>query len=433
MSILNKLIIPLIAFYLFFYFPLNAETVKVLAFGDAGTGKEMQYEVAKSMKRVCDHSGCDFAIMLGDNIYENGVDSVNDIQFINKFEKPYSSFEIPFYVSLGNHDDRGDTNAQIEYTKKSKRWTMPARYYDFVKGNIHFIAIDSNDFDRKQRRFIERKLNHSKSRWKVVFGHHPVYSYGRHGHTKDLVKDLLPMLCHSGAIYVSGHDHDLQVMQTPCGVPLVVSGAAAKLRSTSKGKYSLFSLSEYGYSRMEFNENSFEIFMYNKSDDIVFSKTFFHSKAGVKTSYKTIDGFRKKICKSSDTIQGFTYDKYGDKHVQGMYCVNHGISENQNRLVYKRVDDLKGTNYDVFCPGSDQIVSGITYKDGIDDHMLELICKNVPGLFAKNTYFREIPTIKSKEIDIRCDDLKDAVFGVKYDDQGDDHITGIFCKERKIQ
>lgn len=52
-------------------FNLEADpsVLRVLAFGDAGTGSSTQYEIAETMHRVCEKEFCDMAIMLGDNFY----------------------------------------------------------------------------------------------------------------------------------------------------------------------------------------------------------------------------------------------------------------------------------------------------------------------------------------------------------------------------
>ena len=90
-----------------------------LFFGDQGTGKSDQYNTAIAMKKACDKEGCKFALGAGDNIYENGVSSVDDYKFQNSFEEPMKSFSIPMYMVLGNHDNRGSNNAQISYTQKA--------------------------------------------------------------------------------------------------------------------------------------------------------------------------------------------------------------------------------------------------------------------------------------------------------------------------
>ena len=51
-----------------------------------------------------------FAILLGDNIYDDGVHSIDDPQWEEKFEGPYRNIDMPFYPVLGNHEQ----DAQIE-------------------------------------------------------------------------------------------------------------------------------------------------------------------------------------------------------------------------------------------------------------------------------------------------------------------------------
>ena len=65
-------------------------TVRFVALGDAGEGNENQFAVADAIKTICDEKsddlpGCSFAVYLGDNFYDAGVDSVNDSQFQSKF------------------------------------------------------------------------------------------------------------------------------------------------------------------------------------------------------------------------------------------------------------------------------------------------------------------------------------------------------------
>ena len=86
-------------------YPSDDTIVRFIAIGDSGTGKDGQYKVADALKAVCDQRGCDFAIGLGDNIYESGVDGVNDSQFDTEFEDPYKDIHFPFYMALGNHDN----------------------------------------------------------------------------------------------------------------------------------------------------------------------------------------------------------------------------------------------------------------------------------------------------------------------------------------
>ncbi|PVZ67692.1 metallophosphoesterase [Pelagibaculum spongiae] len=195
-----------------------------LVIGDMGTGDIKQLRVAAAMEQVCGSQGCDFVIATGDNIYETGVKSVDDAQFQSKFETPYENFSIPFFLTLGNHDNtslipgvstsnqRGDFQvlyAASDEAIKNGRWKMPARYYQVslpYKGRqqqiysdplIDLFSIDSSpltgvmrDLDpdyqprtykKVMQQWMDAALEQSQARWKFAFAHHPYLSNGKHG------------------------------------------------------------------------------------------------------------------------------------------------------------------------------------------------------------------------------------------------------------
>ena len=80
--------------------------IRFALIGDMGTGDDNQKRVAKSLKKIIDRDNLQFVCGMGDNIYDCGVVTVDDIQFKNKFEKPYQKIDnkIKFYMTLGNHD-----------------------------------------------------------------------------------------------------------------------------------------------------------------------------------------------------------------------------------------------------------------------------------------------------------------------------------------
>ncbi len=203
----------------------------------------------------CDKDGCDFVMLLGDNIYGDGVESVNDPQFQSKFEEPYKNLQLPFYMVLGNHDYGGDGAGyeihksiyQVQYTEKSSRWVMPAHYYKFRADNAMFIALDTNaqlfNLANAQSGDVSKWIDKTESVWKIVFGHHPYKSNGRHGNagSYDGIPDELELAggegvknfaesvwCGKVDIYLAGHDHNRQWLDVTCdGTSLVVSGAGA--------------------------------------------------------------------------------------------------------------------------------------------------------------------------------------------------------------
>jgi len=79
-------------------------------------------------------------------------------------------------------------------------------------------------------------LEKSLARWKIVVGHHPVYSNGRHGDTPELVS-AIPDVLHRQKVdfYISGHEHDLQDIEDPKNPNLryITSGGGSKTRLES--------------------------------------------------------------------------------------------------------------------------------------------------------------------------------------------------------
>lgn len=243
--------------------------VKFVVLGDTGEGNTRQYKVGQALHDRCAIVGCEFAILLGDNIYDAGVESVMDQQWQDKFELPFAQVDMPFYAALGNHDNGGffrqlfrDTfdgagaefergNQQVQYTQFSTKWKMPGRTYDFVKGPAHFFALDTNDMvwglidpGAEARTQIQvddfpERIAASSSTWTIAFGHHPYLSNGEHGNAgqyegleegiTDAIKDipglddlgrvvsgegvkaaLDDVVCGNIDIYFAGHDHSRQ-------------------------------------------------------------------------------------------------------------------------------------------------------------------------------------------------------------------------------
>ena len=209
---------------------------KFAIIGDMGTGDDNQLRVSKSLKKLIDKENLEFVCGLGDNIYDCGAKTVDDIQFINKFEKPYSKIDdsIKFYMTLGNHDygehyckcqvdDR--ELLQVKYgqlsQKNGKKWYMPSRYYTFKKGDIEFFALDANvDKQTKkeiddQIKYMKPKIENSTAKWKIAFGHQPWVSIGDHGNAPKKLQKFFNSLFGSGLIdiYMCGDDHNKQLIE----------------------------------------------------------------------------------------------------------------------------------------------------------------------------------------------------------------------------
>jgi tartrate-resistant acid phosphatase type 5 len=229
------------------------DRLSFLAVGDWGMGTSEQRKVAAQMAKSAEATGARFVISTGDNFYPDGVATVEDPRWKTHFEDVYAApaLMIPWYVALGNHDHRGNVDAQVEYTKRSARWRLPATYYKHTEtladgSPADFFFIDSQSIRERYRRswfrstsdeqmiWLERQLATTTARWKIVVGHHPVFSGGKHGDTEALVVLLKPLLERYGVqVYLSGHDHDLQHLVVG-RVHYLVSGAGAKPRSARR-------------------------------------------------------------------------------------------------------------------------------------------------------------------------------------------------------
>ena len=234
--------------------------VRFVAMGDGGEGNTRQAQVAAAVANVCNaHGGCDFALYLGDNIYDTGVDSVTDEQFQTKFEQPYANLTFPFYIALGNHDYGGNGAGyefykgqyQVDYTMYSTKWRLPDFYYTFAtegpQEGVSFFALDTNDImytgASAQKSWLASATAAATEPWKIAFGHHTYVSNGQHGNAGEYegipyipvvsgqnVKSFFDdEVCGKVDLYLCGHDHNRQWLEPTCGTEFAVSGTAAKM------------------------------------------------------------------------------------------------------------------------------------------------------------------------------------------------------------
>jgi predicted phosphodiesterase len=204
--------------------PSHQGSTRFAVIGDTGTGDKYQNAIAQVLIRSHEVFPFTFVIMMGDNLY--GSERPQD--YANKFEKPYKALldaNVPFYASLGNHDDPNQ--------RLYKPFNMNGeRYYTFTKGPIKFFVLDSNYMDRTQLSWLERELQASTDRWKMAYFHHPLYSSGeRHGSEVDLRQQLEPLFLKYGVdVVFAGHEHFYERIKPQKGIYYFIAGGGAKLR-----------------------------------------------------------------------------------------------------------------------------------------------------------------------------------------------------------
>jgi len=251
--------------------------------------------VADAMRSWCQHTRCDAAVMLGDNVYPNGptggADGVDDaVRFERIFRKPFGDFgsiapDFRIYAVLGNHDWRTSREAalgEVHYLETTKPFYMDGIRYRVqppaADGDVEIFALDTevllggttvyddaladdgselppakldvpepwtkpaSEEERLMVEWLERSLRESKARWKIVIGHHPLWSSAgsKFEDAKAMRRLILPTLCRYADMYLAGHEHTLEVHTDDCSValpgvkvqplPQLVSGAASKHR-----------------------------------------------------------------------------------------------------------------------------------------------------------------------------------------------------------
>lgn len=263
-----------------------------MALGDWGrNGEYDQSEVAKQMGLWGAEHPNNFVISCGDNFYPSGVVSENDPLWHYSFENIYTahSLQCDWYPVLGNHDYHTDVDAQIRYSKISRRWDMPARYYskeislnkgkdkeDEVekkdkkepkekvksKDKALLVFMDTDPFlHESMAAYVEKEmqwLNETLSKasedvkWKIVIGHHPFYTVGPRIENYDTLtmrKALAKTFeDHKVDVYLSGHEHSLQHLKPEGYTHQFISGAGSELTKVTEGiPYSRFQASEHGF------------------------------------------------------------------------------------------------------------------------------------------------------------------------------------------
>jgi tartrate-resistant acid phosphatase type 5 len=227
--------------------------VRVLAFGDFGDGSAAQRQVAAAMLSYHATHRFDFALTLGDNFYSTGMASPSDERWKTWWSDLYDPLRIPFYATLGNHD-WGQPNspaAEISFTARSPSWRMPAAYYTFTAGSAQFFALDTDVISDKQLLWLQESLDASRARWKIVYGHHPIYSEGQHEDNNAKINQLLPVVRNRAHVYLAGHDHDMQHLKPEGSLHFFVAGSGGKLRPIQPGPRSLFAKSANGFAVMD--------------------------------------------------------------------------------------------------------------------------------------------------------------------------------------
>lgn len=296
-SLISPLIISFCGCQRYTKAPAELSLVTSKTFGDAfnfiiisdwgWNGYRYQQEVADQMAKTADSVNAKFFVTCGDNFQTNVIASTEDPLWMINYENVYKGLSLmaDWYPVLGNHDYRGSPKAEIDYSKISHRWRLTNHYYTFVKNvndsvSVRLIFLDTPPLvteyqdkpaeypelvkqdTAKEIKWLKGVLENSKEQWKLVFGHHPIYSANqKHGNTPEMIARIKPLVeKYNAQFYFSGHDHDFQHLREKGGnVDYIVTGTGGETRPCSTNEMSLFSKSEPGFSVVSLKGDSLRV------------------------------------------------------------------------------------------------------------------------------------------------------------------------------
>ncbi|WOO42127.1 Calx-beta domain-containing protein [Rubellicoccus peritrichatus] len=285
----------------------------------------------------------DFIISLGDNNYVLGQASTIDANIGKNFgdyiypkgtspnsgDYPYPS-DGPkfnrFFPVLGNHDyadvanDLEPTTANIANSQPYLDYLTPAltqgsapinlyntnvtlpdgsnfsetptiRYFDFVRGAVHFFMIDNcpatpygRDADGVQGKWLQAQLAASTAAWKIVCFHEPPYTSATGGGEQSVAR--WPFQAWGADLVMVGHVHNYERMakadpgKTSPTITYIVNGAGgfvpeSGFETSNIVPGSKVRVQDYGAQLLEANENTLSLLYYDIDNNLRDSYTLF--------------------------------------------------------------------------------------------------------------------------------------------------------------
>lgn len=231
----------------------------------------------------------------------NQTNYINTLQAPNIQALPLNGCPGPIPIEL---------NEKVVLVMMNTQWFLHLHDKPGPESACEARTID--EFTTELRQIVETHPNQLL----VLVMHHPMYTYGVHGGAYTLKQHIFPLAeavkglyiplpvlgsvypiargvfgnvqdtyhplyrtmineieqvlkKHPNPVAVAGHEHSLQLIVKD-SIPYIVSGSAAKLTRLRKGKNSLFSILDYGFSVLEVRKSGkVEVKFYNlQSDDL---------------------------------------------------------------------------------------------------------------------------------------------------------------------
>ena len=250
------------------------------------------------MGKLAENIDIEFVVAAGDTHHFNGIASTQDPLWMTNYELIYShpDLMIDWFAINGNHEYRGNTQAVQDYSKVSRRWIAPARYYTktFEAGeqeSLEIFFIDTTPLIERYRgkykyadagkqsieeqiKWLDKALAASQAKWKLVVGHHPLYAYTDKSESErtDMRKHVEALLNkYQVDMYLCGHIHNFQHIK-PAGskVEYLVNSSGSLARKVKEIEGTVFCSSDAGFTLFSVNDNELSFFLINGKGEIIY-------------------------------------------------------------------------------------------------------------------------------------------------------------------
>lgn len=280
---------------------LGEEDKNILIANDLGrNGYYLQKPIAEQMGKLAENIDIEFIAALGDIHHFDGVASVSDPLWMTNYELIYAHPElmIDWKSICGNHEYRGNTQAVLDYTNISRRWSAPSKYYSEIvelennqKAVLLFIDTtpliskyrkESDSYpdaikqdNKRQLAWMDSTLQANKdAKWKIVMGHHPVYAQTKksEGERIDLQKQLVSIMERNGVnAYLCGHIHNFQhIKPKNSKINYFVNSSGSLARKVQPTTDTQFCSSEAGFMLMSLNDKKITYYMINPEGEVIY-------------------------------------------------------------------------------------------------------------------------------------------------------------------
>src|SRR6266542_3403908 len=199
-----------------------SDSLRFAVKGDFGSGSSEQASITEQMCALRNSAGFTFVVTTGDNFYDPDG-TATDSNYYGPEKCLYSDARHEWRASWGNHDAKGGSTGDVLGAP-----TDP-RYYTWTAGNAAFFAYNGNKVDDAQREWLRDAVCSSSAKVKIIYGHQPPFSVGKHGSDADVQNMVRPVAQECDvSLVLSGHDHLYERNHPIDGVTYIVTGGGGR-------------------------------------------------------------------------------------------------------------------------------------------------------------------------------------------------------------